>query len=239
MRDETMESYSVHHAEFYVRDGENFTRELTNKFRFSNSAKRVSKSHIQWVLCSGQAKFLITQPKCTNTKNERSVDQDDEPFISNAYHFALDPCATGKLVKSRNTCSNVALKVKDVTACVQRVCRAGGTVLKPPRTISDDNGSVEVATIKSCVGNVIHTLINDSNYKGCFLPGFETVESQINKQGNPLVTHIDHVTFACGIGTSASVLKWYEDNLGMNRFMINRYNIICIAMSRFSNWYYS
>lgn len=219
-----MEGYSVHHAEFYVQDGENLTRELTNKFRFSYFAKRPTKSHIQWVLCSGDARFLITQPKYSYGSNERSLDDYDDPFITNNSSSGCDnTMGSTKLSTPKNTCCNVALKVKDVTGCVQRVCRTGGIVLKPPRTITDDYGSVEVATIRSCVGNVVHTLINDSNYTGCFLPGFEAVECTVKNLVKPLVTHIDHVTFACKMGTSSTVLKWYEDNLGMNRFMINRY----------------
>lgn len=220
-----MDGYSLHHAEYYVSDGEKLTRELTNKYKFALIAKRSIKSHNQWVLCSGNAKFLITQPKTFDVSDAITEDHLEDPYISNQYLSLGKNRAVNSANVSKpfvNTVSNIALKVKDVKHCVKRVCQAGGEVLKPPNVISDINGSVETAIIKSCIGNVIHTIVDDSKYKGCFLPGFENVDNPYSGCENPLVTHIDHVTFACALGASGRVLDWYEKNLGMNRFYINR-----------------
>ncbi|CAC5411050.1 unnamed protein product [Mytilus coruscus] len=221
-----MDSFSLHHAEYYVSDGEKLSRDLTNKYKFALIAKRSIKSHNQWVLCSGNAKFLITQPKTFDVSDAITFTEDHlvDPYISNQYlslgiNSAVNIANASKTFV--NTVCNIALKVKDVKHCVQRVCQAGGEVLKPPNVISDINGSVETAIIKSCIGNVIHTIVDDSKYKGSFLPGFEDVDNPCSGCENPLVTHIDHVTFACALGASGKILKWYENNLGMNRFYIN------------------
>lgn len=214
-----MDCCSLHHAEFYVKDGEKLIRELTIKYRFAVIAKRATKFHNQWVLSSGNVKFLVTQPifKISDVIIEGHC---EDPYITDFYPpLGID--STSISVPLVNTVCNVALRVKDVKACVQRVCKAGGIVLKPLHTLSDCNGTVDIAVIKSCVGNVIHTIIDDRNYTGLFLPGFECVDSPQCYNGKPLVTHIDHVTFACSTGSSEYVLHWYENNFGMNRFFIN------------------
>ncbi|XP_064629910.1 4-hydroxyphenylpyruvate dioxygenase-like protein [Lineus longissimus] len=129
---------------------------------------------------------------------------------------------------------NVALEVNNVADCVKRVSDNGGEIIRLPRTVRDDDGHVTYATIKSCVGNVLHTLIDSSNYRGVFLPGFSSVNcdqdlpfvNQAENCDDNKVTSpfqgIDHVAFALNRGYSRDVMKWYNKVFGMEKFKINR-----------------
>ncbi|OWF50988.1 4-hydroxyphenylpyruvate dioxygenase-like protein [Mizuhopecten yessoensis] len=124
-----------------------------------------------------------------------------------------------------DTVNNVALKVKNVGSCLQRLKARGATVLKQETTIKDDLGEIDLAIVKSCVGNVIHTLLNCDRYSGAFLPHFDIVhQTDVCREADDKtvnLTHFDHVTFACEVGTSSTVLQWYEECLGLKRFFMN------------------
>lgn len=91
------------------------------------------------------------------------------------------------------------------------------------RQAVDENGSVEYACIKSCVGNVVHTLIDTSQYTGEHLPGFVPVLTLIQPRVTPsIVRGIDHVAFAISHNEALSTIQWYKTVLGMKRFVTNR-----------------
>lgn len=138
----------------------------------------------------------------------------------------------------RDTVFNVALEVKDVGKAVDIVKRNDGKIIRGPKTLADSNGKVESAVIGTPVGNVVHTLLNASDYKGVFLPGFNVFDNTIALQepgyvtstnsphhktilGDRILTHFDHITFACPLGTSHSIMKWYENCFGFTRFNIS------------------
>ena len=84
---------------------------------------------------------------------------------------------------------------------------------------------------------MVHTLLNASGYNGVFLPGFDVFDSKMALPKTPcyatdssnsrtiikdrILTHFDHITFACPLGTSQTVMKWYEKCFGFTRFSIN------------------
>ena len=89
---------------------------------------------------------------------------------------------------------------------------------------TDQYGSIEYACIKSCIGNVVHTLIDLSKYDGPYLPGFQTVESsdRLFSKENPIIDSIDHVAFAVSRNESLKAIDWYEKVFGMKRFFVNQ-----------------
>lgn len=224
-----MEYASVHHIECYVCDGEKLLRTFTSQYNFSLIGKRFCEYAKQWVLKSGHAIFLITQPlipKGNTTGDTGGIKSDlNDTYVLTGQNLNFD--SKNKTLSKDDvmidTVCNVGLKVKSVSACVERVLKTGGNVLKPPTKVCDTHGSVDIAIVKSCVGNVVHTLVQNDNYHGEFLPQFdyETINSTYDID-NQNITHFDHVTFACTTGTSSEVLQWYEDVLGMQRFLMNR-----------------
>lgn len=153
-----------------------------------------------------------------------------------AINFVLSEGARG-----RDTVFNVALEVKDVRRAVDIVERNNGKVIKGPRISADSNGEVESAVIQTPIGNVVHTLLNSSGYEGIFLPGFQDNNMALREAGDyvtsaetdssqhqtivseSLLTHFDHITFACPLGTSQAIMSWYEKCFGFSRFNISSY----------------
>lgn len=142
--------------------------------------------------------------------------------------------------RERDTVFNVALEVKDVRKAVDIVKRNDGKIIRGPEILTDSNGEVESAVIQTPVGNVVHTLLNASGYNGVFLPGFHdkmalrethgygyvtaTPSESINRQtvlSDGVLTHFDHITFACPLGTSQAIMNWYEKCFGFTRFNIS------------------
>lgn len=93
----------------------------------------------------------------------------------------------------------------------------------PHRQASDKNGTVEYACVKSCIGNVVHTLIDTSKYSGAFLPGFEAVEQPAEEfTQEQIINGIDHVAFALPKQAALNSVQWYEGVLNMKRLVVNQ-----------------
>jgi 4-hydroxyphenylpyruvate dioxygenase len=94
------------------------------------------------------------------------------------------------------------------------------------RQAVDEHGSIEYACIKTSVGNLVHTIIDTSNYSGPYLPGFTPVTIPLHhhqQQPNEgIMSIIDHVAIAVPRGFAHDTMAWYERVLGMARFAINR-----------------
>ncbi|XP_022094318.1 4-hydroxyphenylpyruvate dioxygenase-like protein isoform X2 [Acanthaster planci] len=144
------------------------------------------------------------------------------------------PCGTDcQSRQHRDTVFNIAFEVRDVGEALTRAATNGAKILCQTAVVSDttNNGHVTIAAVQSCVGNVVHTLVDSSHYHGVFLPGFvstrdHSVESRSDiplangELPACLTSHIDHVTFACPVGSSSEVLGWYERCFGMKRFLL-------------------
>ena len=209
-----MEDCCVHYVEFGVRNGDENVRRFTQHYKFELAATRKTEQLKQWVLTSGIATVLLTQ-------QELSV----VDAVQDKYSVGWSPGGQNE-GSNTSTCAidsvyNVALKVRDLTKCVDKLSRSGVTILKAITKVADSHGSVRMAMVRSCLGNVVHTLIDDSDYKGVFLPEFE-IEDKYIPGGSELVTHFDHVTFACDCGDSGRIIDWYANNFGMRRFLINK-----------------
>ena len=222
-----MHSKSVHHVEFGVQNGLKHVQKFLDQYKFRLAGTRTTSGAKQWLLCSHAVRFLITEL----SKDVSAVRLD--PYIC-PWNFSFEDVSR----PHRDSVFNIALRVKNIEGCLNRLREQDVPIIKPLQTLSDQLGSVRVCTIKSCVGNVVHTLVEDSAYSGLFLPGFETSETSDEASRNRSNTksgqlrssseklsdlhHIDHVTFCTPGGSSASVIGWYERCFGMKRFFINR-----------------
>ena len=196
-------------------------------------AKMVVRLHHVEVLCQNLEqslkqfceKFGFNVLARSSSPNRFTLNRD-------AINFVLSEGA-----RERDTVFNVALEVKDVKQVVDVVKRNDGKVIRGPEILSDSNGKVESAIVQTPVGNVVHTLLNASGYNGVFLPGFDVFDNKMALPKTPcyatdssnsqtiikdrILTHFDHITFACPLGTSKTVMKWYEKCFGFTRFSIN------------------
>jgi len=93
------------------------------------------------------------------------------------------------------------------------------SVLKPIE-LSDEFGKVCIAKIET-YGGCVHSLIDDSGYKGVFLPGFKLVSERdpINLLLPSVGLHkIDHVVGNQPDGKMVEVADWYKNKLDFHRF---------------------
>ncbi|MBX3096630.1 MAG: 4-hydroxyphenylpyruvate dioxygenase [Fimbriimonadaceae bacterium] len=105
---------------------------------------------------------------------------------------------------------DIAFSVDDVDWSFNEAVRRGAVPYEEPKTLSDENGEVRIASIR-IYGDTIHTFINRDNYKGVFIPGY--VER--NEPGDSIgIVEIDHCVGNVELGGMNKWVKWYEDVLG-------------------------
>jgi 4-hydroxyphenylpyruvate dioxygenase len=106
----------------------------------------------------------------------------------------------------------LALWVDDARKSFEETVKRGAVVVSEPKVLSDENGEVVVASIKT-YGDTVHTFVERSNYNGAFLPGYEPFESKVFK-GDVGLQHIDHCVGNVELGEMNEWVKFYEDVLG-------------------------
>lgn len=130
---------------------------------------------------------------------------------------------------------DVAFEVNNVHQICDRLRRLDGPscILVEPRVHTDQHGTVTKAVIRSCVGDVVHTLLDTSNYRGLFLSGysFPDGDSHTNLSGclQPSAAVpatldaicLDHIAMVCNPGDTDRILHWYSQVFEMNRVTCN------------------
>ena len=106
----------------------------------------------------------------------------------------------------------LALWVDDAAASFKATTERGAVAVAEPKTYSDDNGEVVMASIQT-YGETIHTFVERKNYNGPFLPGFKTIESIIDVRPIGL-KYVDHCVGNVGWGEMNKWVKFYEDVMG-------------------------
>jgi 4-hydroxyphenylpyruvate dioxygenase len=111
---------------------------------------------------------------------------------------------------------DLALEVPDVDKCIEHARRMGATVLEEPHDLSDENGSARVAAIAT-YGETRHTLIDRSNYKGAYLPGYVEAQTHVVRpEGHPkrLFQAIDHCVGNVELGRMDYWVDFYNRVMG-------------------------
>lgn len=154
------------------------------------------------------------------------VRQNDIVFV---FSSALNPTKTedlgddmgAHLVKHGDAVKDVAFAVSDCHAIFNSAVSRGAKVVREPTELSDDNGSVIVATVQT-YGDTVHTFVQRNNYNGPFLPGFRAVEGEndpLLKFTPPIgLQHVDHVVGNMPDQGMEPSVQWYEKILQFHRF---------------------
>jgi 4-hydroxyphenylpyruvate dioxygenase len=116
---------------------------------------------------------------------------------------------------------DIAFEVDDLDAIYKKAVERGAIPVREPWTEKDECGSVRMATIRT-YGDVVHTLIDRSNYTGWFLPGYRREDPS----KDPLVStlpkcgllRIDHVVGNQPDLQMTRVADWYVKMLQFHRF---------------------
>jgi 4-hydroxyphenylpyruvate dioxygenase len=125
-----------------------------------------------------------------------------------------------ELIKHGDGVKTVAFTVDDCVSMFKSAVDRGAKVVKMPETLTDENGTVIIASIQT-YGDTTHTFVERKNYTGPFLPGYKEVT-----ESDPLETvtapvglnFVDHVVGNQPLGEMETVCQWYEKVLQFHRF---------------------
>ncbi|NXV91490.1 HPDL protein, partial [Calonectris borealis] len=183
-----------------------WVQDLATTFRFQPVAIRETLRVRQLALRRGSAIFLINERLAPGPAGASPRD----------FLYDVDPRPT------LGTASNVCFEVDDVPGLCRQLQSRGCSLPVPPTEVRDDGGSVIYGVARSIVGNVSHTLLDRSRYRGPFLPGFQPIQGAPLATGDGIeITHFDHITYVCLRGGARAALDWYQRCFGFRRFLLN------------------
>ena len=197
-----MPGKALHHVELCVGDGSSVLAYLTDRFGFKVTAERETEACCQKVVAAGECVFVVTERMKTSASSSTAP-------------FETFCCTSNHVVDS---VFNVALEVRDVDRATSRFVEAGARLLVAPTVAADSDGQVRYAVVRSCCGNIVHTLLDKSGYCGPFLPTFRKVIGDNLDKETERITHIDHLTYVCHPGDSKKIIDWYGQCLGTKPF---------------------
>lgn len=111
----------------------------------------------------------------------------------------------------------VALWVDDATSAYIETTKRGAKPFMEPTVEEDEFGTVIRSGIYT-YGETVHIFVERKNYKGIFLPGYQTWESDYKPESTGL-KYIDHMVGNVGWGEMNTWVKWYEDVMGFVNFL--------------------
>lgn len=111
----------------------------------------------------------------------------------------------------------LALWVDDAEKSWYETTSRGGASAIEPQTISDEFGTVKVASIHT-YGDTIHTFVERKNYSGIFLPGYQPRKSKYTPKPIGL-KYIDHCVGNVELGEMDRWVNFYETVMGFKLLM--------------------
>ncbi|ORY17917.1 4-hydroxyphenylpyruvate dioxygenase [Clohesyomyces aquaticus] len=203
-----------HHVHWYVGNAKQAASYYVTRMGFERIAYRgletKSRAFASHVVRNGGVTFVLTSPlRCVEQSNKFS---EEEGRLLREMHAHLERHGDG--VK------DVAFEVDNLDSIYTAAVSAGAESVAQPHTLSDSNGTVRLATIKT-YGDTTHTLIEKGSYSGPFLPGYraETACDPLSKF-LPQITleAIDHCVGNQDWDEMENVCDYYENVLGFHRF---------------------
>ncbi|HYF39717.1 MAG TPA: 4-hydroxyphenylpyruvate dioxygenase [Gemmatimonadales bacterium] len=112
---------------------------------------------------------------------------------------------------------DIALWVDDAREAYRNAVDRGAGSEMEPTVLRDDQGEVVLAAIRT-YGDTIHTLVERSDYRGLFLPGFQPVEPRY--QPSPAgLEYVDHIVGNVELGKMNEWVGFYERVMGFKNLI--------------------
>jgi 4-hydroxyphenylpyruvate dioxygenase len=121
-------------------------------------------------------------------------------------------CAHGDGVR------DVALAVPDAAYAYRQAVQRGARGVMEPRTVEDEYGRVELASIAT-YGECVHTFVNRADYAGPYLPGYVPHASTNGAGGGVGLLALDHVVGNVELGRMDVWVEFYERVLGFTNII--------------------
>lgn len=129
-------------------------------YRGLETGSRTIASH---VVENGSVRFVLTSP--LKSSNSDGLSAEDVAELEAIHRHMSEH---GDAVK------DVAFEVDNVRKVYSRAIENGAIAVSDPKVLSDENGEVVIASIKT-YGDTIHTLVDRSRYCGTFMPGYRAI----------------------------------------------------------------
>lgn len=207
------------HVTWYVGNAKQAASYYTTRLGFYTIAykgletgSRYIASH---VVANGNIRFVLISPIKSYTALE-----DDEPISSEDRQLLKEIHI--HLEKHGDAVKDVAFEVDNVEAVYQKAVAEEAISIQAPRTITDEDGEVTTAVIRT-YGDTTHTLISRNSYTGAFFPGFKAVPSSKLDPLHKLLPSItldtiDHCVGNQDWGDMEAACAYYERCLSFHRF---------------------
>ena len=112
---------------------------------------------------------------------------------------------------------DIALWVDDARDAFAKAVERGAKAARQPEVLKDEHGEVVVAAIH-IYGDTIHTLVERRNYRGPFLPGFQSATKRYAPAPVGLL-YVDHCVGNVELGRMNEWVRFYEDVMGFKNLI--------------------
>ena len=185
----------IHHVELWVGNAKQAAYFYRQAFGFSQIAyaglETGQRDRASYALEQGRARLLLTTPLDTQSEVSEHIKKHGDAVRDIAFH------------------------VEDADFAFHEAVERGASAALEPRDLIDTNGSARHAAVHT-YGDTIHSFISYKDYKGPFLPGFESREISGADVG---IVRIDHIVGNVELGRMNYWADWYSRVFGFERFM--------------------
>ena len=112
---------------------------------------------------------------------------------------------------------DIALWVDNAREAFDLAVERGAKPVQRPMVLKDESGEVVIAAIHT-YGDTIHSLVERRNYRGAFLPGFQTVSPRYNPPSVGL-QYVDHCVGNVELGAMNTWVNFYQDVMGFRNLI--------------------
>ncbi len=190
------------YIEFYVGNARQASHYYRAAFGFELVAYRGpetgTRDRASYLMQQGKIRFVLT----TAIRPDLSP---DAAFIAEHVH------------KHGDGVRDLALWVDDARDAYEKAIERGATSVSEPHVLSDDNGEVVIAAIRT-YGETIHSLVERRNYRGTFLPGFTAVTPHYQAPSVGL-KYVDHCVGNVELGKMNHWVDFYADVMGFRNLL--------------------
>jgi 4-hydroxyphenylpyruvate dioxygenase len=154
----------------------------------------------------------------TGTRDRASylLQQDKVRFVLTTPVRSSGPIAA-HIAKHGDGVRDIAMWVDDARTAFQAAVERGATPEMEPQVISDEHGEIVIAAIRT-YGDTIHSLVERSNYRGLFMPGFVAASSPYKPAPTGL-RYVDHCVGNVELGKMNEWVGFYERVLGFTNIL--------------------
>jgi 4-hydroxyphenylpyruvate dioxygenase len=193
--------YGFHHLRFYVSNAKQAASFYTTRFGFTPVAYEGLETG--------------STEQCTQVVRQNN--------LILAFTASLQPTDTAigqHVLKHGDGVRDVAFLVDDARGIYEKAVSRGAKGVREPTEISDEHGSMVVASVQT-YGDTVHTMVQNVNYTGIFMPGYAptNMKEPINELFPPTgLLHVDHVVGNQPDNEMTPTAEWYERYLDFHRY---------------------